>query len=147
MEFAADTGKVRRVIGQINELEGLRGEHTLLLDPAGKMRVTRSIPIFAKMRERLINETKVMPDTTLMPTMSNNQFASLKVSRVLYCLSNGIKGFGLTMANGESTHAGTECNRQVELPRTLKRIQTAFTANEEFVHSIRFEGDSVLEIG
>ena len=141
MEFAANTGKVRRVIGQINELEGLRGEHTLLLDPAGKLRVTRSIPIFAKMRERLIRETKVMPDTTLMPAMSINQLAFLKVSRILYCLSSGIEGFGLSMVNGESAQAGTECNMQVELPRNLKQIQTTFTANEEFVHSVRFEGD------
>ena len=51
------------------------------------------------------------------------------------------------MVNGESTHAGTECNFQVELPRNLKRIQTTFTVNEDVVHSVRFEGASVLEIG
>ena len=47
MCFAADTGKARSMIGPMNELEGLRGEHVLLLDPAGKIAVTRSITVLA----------------------------------------------------------------------------------------------------
>jgi len=33
-EFGSDTGKTRKMIGPMNELEGLRDEHTLILDPA-----------------------------------------------------------------------------------------------------------------
>ena len=47
MWFAADTGKARSMIGPMNELEGLRGEHVLLLDSAGKIAVTRSITVLA----------------------------------------------------------------------------------------------------
>ena len=84
MDFSADTGKVRRMIGPMNELEGLRGEHTLLLDSAGKFRITRMIPVLAKTYARLIDKTTTVPDTTLLPSMSPDQLASLQPTHVLY---------------------------------------------------------------
>ena len=45
--FGADTGKVRHKVGDIRELEGLRGEHVLFLDDAKKFAIKRSKPMIA----------------------------------------------------------------------------------------------------
>ena len=83
-EFGSDTGKTRRMIGPMNELEGLRGEHTLILDPAKTLPIIRSESVTAKCRARLINKTTVVPDTALMPKMTPRQLASLYPTHVLF---------------------------------------------------------------
>jgi len=83
-EFGSDTGKTRKMIGPMNELEGLRGEHTLILDPANTLRIIRSEVMTAKTFARFINTSKVVPDTTLMPKMTPSRLASLYPTHVLF---------------------------------------------------------------
>ena len=56
-------------------------------------------------------------------------------------------GFGLSMSDGVSMQVGEKCNRKAELPTGLTRIQVAFTKSEMLIHSIKFEGETVLVIG
>ena len=83
-EFWSDTGKTRKMIGPMNELEGLRGEHTLILDPADTLRIIRSVFVTTKTLARYINTTTVVPDTTLMPKMTTSRLASLYPTYVLF---------------------------------------------------------------
>jgi len=83
-EFGSDTGKTRKIIGPMNELEGLRGEHTLILDPADTLRIIRSASVTVNTYARMINKTTVVPDTALMPTMTPSRLASLCPTHVLY---------------------------------------------------------------
>ena len=77
--------------------------------------------------------------------MSPNLLATLTPTHVLYKLIFGgaIECFDLAMSNGVSMQGG-KCNLKAELPDKLTRIQVAITKNEGFIHSIKFEGDSVL---
>ena len=149
-EFGSDTGKTRKMIGPMNELEGLRGEHTLILGPADTLRIIRSASVTVNTFARMINKTTVVPNTALIPTMKPSRLASLCPTHVLYHYSsegNVIYGLGLNMSDGVSMQAGFKCNLMAKLPSELRRIQVAITKNEKLIHSIRFEGDTVLHIG
>ena len=71
----------------MNELEGLRGEHTLILDPADTLRIIRSVSVIAKTFARQINKITVVPDTALMPQMTPSRLASLIPTHVLFYLN------------------------------------------------------------
>lgn len=56
--------------GDIRELEGLRGEHVLLLDDAKKFAITRSEPYIAKTLARMVNTKTMVPDIYDIPKMT-----------------------------------------------------------------------------
>ena len=85
------------MIGDIRELEGLRGEHVLLLDDAEKFAITRSKPMIAETLARMVNAQTMVPEIYDIPAMTQSQLASLEPTHVLFAMSEfeGFKGFGL----------------------------------------------------
>lgn len=91
----------------MREIEGLRGEHTLILDPADTLRIMRSISVITLNYARHINKSVVVPDITLLPSMTSRYLASLFPTHVLYHFDGEcILGLGLTMSDGVSSQAG-----------------------------------------
>jgi len=75
------------VVGDIRELEGLRGEHILLLDDAKKFAITRSEPMIAKTLARMVNVQTMIPEIYDMPKMTPTQLALLEPTHVLFSIS------------------------------------------------------------
>ena len=52
---------MRHLVGDLNELEGLRGEHVLMLDDEKKFAITKSEPMIARALARLVNTSTIVP--------------------------------------------------------------------------------------
>jgi len=93
-----------------------------------------------------INVTRVPALDTLKLTTST-QLTNLRPLHVVYRLGGWyIESLGFGMSDGQSAQT-RNCDIKSQLPTNIQTIDVAFTKDEWFVHSISFQGDSILTIG
>ena len=80
--------------------------------------------------------------------MTSTQLANLRPVHVVYTVFKGlvIEHLGFGMSDGQSAQTG-ECGIKAELPNNIKTIEVSFVKSENAIHSISFQGDSILTIG
>lgn len=88
-----------------------------------------------------------MPSLKTLKLMTSTQLANLRPVHVMYGhYSSYIKNLGFVISDGQSEQTDY-CPLQAQLPNNIKTIDVSFTRDEKFVHSIIFQGDSILTIG
>ena len=87
-----------------------------------------------------------VPDVNKMKSSSPVELAFLHPTTVYW--NERFTVFGIGMSNGEVAIGGTgKYDHSAPIPENLKQIDVAFMKGEHFMHSMRFVGDTELEIG
>ena len=89
-----------------------------------------------------------MPSLKTLKLMTSTQLANLRPVHVMYELyySSYVMNLDFGISDGQSEQT-KYCPPQAQLPNNIKTIDVSFTRDEKFVHSIIFQGDSILTIG
>ena len=108
--------------------------------------VIRSAPFIAIEAFRSVTSSTILPSLDEVSTMSPAKLESLRVVRVTKEMKGGyyLAKFGLIANDGKIS---AKFDAPVDLPLNIHTVKTVFTKNELYIHSIRFEGDTVLSIG
>ena len=108
MKFAKNSGKVRSMTGLKQELDGLRRQHTLLVDdtPDG-LAIVKSELIVAKASASHVDRLAVVPSEASLALDCRAQLQHLRPTHVKWSLFDGyVMGFGLVMSDGTSAERG-----------------------------------------
>jgi len=89
----------------------------------------------------------MVPALDKLKLMTSTQLAKMRPVHVVYTVySSYIDCLGFGMSDGQSAQTG-ECGIKAELPNNIKTIEVSFIKKENAIHSISFQGDSILTIG
>ena len=108
MKFAKNSGKVRSMTGLKQELDGLRRQHTLLVDdtPDG-LAIVKSELIVAKANASYVDTVAVVPSEASLALDCRAQLQHLRPTHVKWSASDwSVWGFGLVMSDGTSAYGG-----------------------------------------
>ena len=110
MKFAKNSGKVRSMTGLKQELDGLRRQHTLLVDdtPDG-LAIVKSELIFANANARRVDRLDVVPSEASLALDCRAQLQHLRPTHVKWFLDPDfgfVAGFGLVVSDGTSARGG-----------------------------------------
>ena len=107
MKFAKNSGKVRSITGLKQELDGLRRQHTLLVDdtPDG-LAIVKSELIVAKAAASRVNRLAVVPSEASLALDCRAQLQHLRPTHVKWEAGGYVWGFGLVMSDGTSAEGG-----------------------------------------
>ena len=132
MMFAANTHKVRRITGPKNELEGLRKEHTLLIDASdGPVAIIRSPITITWVNAYRVTGSSSTLDLTKLNQMTRGQLENLHPNRIGNSFVNGmLYGLSIEMSDGQQVKVGKLWYaKYAELPVAIRAIEVTMTKN------------------